>query len=74
MFIVISANFCGNREARGTGKRSFGWPAISARFAPLPPNRFFIDSFPSALLPPKEYTYFVGLIFFFINDYFLSNA
>src|SRR3954447_12819017 len=27
---------------------------ISARFAPLPPSRFFISLFPSALPPPKK--------------------
>src|SRR4030095_3310995 len=29
--------------------------AISARFAPLPPSRFFISFVPSALPPPKKY-------------------
>src|ERR1017187_1982459 len=29
---------------------------ISARFAPLPPSRFFMSLFPSALPPPKKYT------------------
>src|SRR5262245_36893467 len=29
--------------------------AISARFAPLPPSRFFISLVPSALPPPKKY-------------------
>src|SRR6476469_9364129 len=28
--------------------------AISARFAPLPPSRFFISFVPSALPPPKK--------------------
>ena len=33
-------------------------PVISARFAPLPPRRDFMEAFPSE----KSYTYFVGLI------------
>src|SRR5436190_2778368 len=36
----------------GTGRPML---AISARFAPLPPSRFFISFVPSALLPPKKY-------------------
>src|SRR5690606_6639147 len=34
---------------------------ISARFAPLPPRRFFIDASPSADPPPKPYTHLVIL-------------
>src|SRR5262249_40532045 len=37
----------------GTGRPR---PAISARFAPLPPSRFFIAALPSAVPPPKAYT------------------
>ncbi|MND01376.1 hypothetical protein D3C83_203440 [compost metagenome] len=40
----------------GTGKPM---RHISARFAPLPPSSGFICPWPSALPPPKEYTYFV---------------
>ena len=36
---------------------------ISARFAPLPPNKFFIEPSPSATLPPKKYTLFTFDIF-----------
>ncbi len=43
----------------GTGNPS---ELISARFAPLPPRSCFISVLPSALPPPKKYTYFV---FFF---------
>src|SRR5690606_39770121 len=32
---------------------------ISARFAPLPPRRFFIEASPSADPPPKPYTHLV---------------
>ena len=35
----------------GTGRPML---AISARFAPLPPSRFFISFVPSALPPPKK--------------------
>src|SRR5215470_11020535 len=37
----------------GTGRPR---PAISARFAPLPPSRFFIAALPSAVPPPNAYT------------------
>jgi hypothetical protein len=38
----------------GTGSPS---PVISARLAPLPPRRFFIEAFPSL----KRYTYFFDI-------------
>src|SRR4051794_5181516 len=34
---------------------------ISARFAPLPPSRFFISLFPSALPPPKKKMRFLAV-------------
>src|SRR3981081_830173 len=40
----------------GTGRPAF---VISASPAPLPPRTSFILPLPSALPPPKEYTYFV---------------
>src|SRR3954469_21992349 len=43
----------------GTGRPMF---AISARFAPLPPRRFFISLLPSDLPPPKKYTRLPGLL------------
>src|ERR1700685_3687517 len=42
----------------GTGRPAF---VISARPAPLPPRTSFILPLPSALPPPKEYTYFVDV-------------
>ena len=39
--------------------------AISARFAPLPPSRFFISFVPSALLPPKKNVRFATFPAFF---------
>src|SRR5882762_7481561 len=41
----------------GTGSPAL---VISARPAPLPPRTSFIFPLPSALPPPKEYTYFVA--------------
>src|SRR3546814_7515225 len=38
----------------GTGRPI---PAISARFAPLPPSRFLSPAPPSETPPPKRYTY-----------------
>src|SRR5262245_38941320 len=35
---------------------------ISARPAPLPPSRFFMPAFPSALPPPKKYTNFCSIV------------
>src|SRR5882724_12284214 len=43
----------------GTGNPAL---VISARPAPLPPSTSFILPSPSALPPPKEYTYFVPLV------------
>ena len=40
----------------GTGRPAL---VISARPEPLPPSRSFIVRSPSALPPPKKYTYFV---------------
>ena len=34
--------------------------AISARFAPLPPSRFFMEASPSDIPFPKRYTYFTA--------------
>src|SRR5450755_3907310 len=42
----------------GTGSPAF---VISARPAPLPPRSSFILPFPSALPPPKKYTYWTFL-------------
>jgi hypothetical protein len=39
--------------------------AISARFAPLPPSRFFISFVPSALPPPKKNVRFATFPAFF---------
>src|SRR4051812_7136434 len=39
----------------GTGRPKL---VISARLAPLPPSRFFIDAAPSVPLGPNEKTYF----------------
>ena len=41
---------------------------ISARFAPLPPSKFFISALPSALPSPNRYTYFTIL-----NPLYLVN-
>jgi hypothetical protein len=43
----------------GTGKPIFD---ISAKLAPLPPNKFFIEASPSELPSPKEYTNFLEVI------------
>src|ERR1700686_1097978 len=45
----------------GTGRPSF---VIWARPAPLPPRTSFIFPLPSALPPPKEYTYLFAVDFF----------
>src|SRR2546421_6821751 len=47
----------------GTGRPML---VISARLAPLPPRRFFMSALPSALPPPKKYTYF-GMVHILFN-------
>ena len=49
----------------GTGNPTF---VISARPAPLPPSTSFILPLPSALPPPKKYTYWVDVESAFLAD------
>src|SRR5271170_5273341 len=56
----------------GTGRLAL---VISARPAPLPPSSAFILPLPSALPPPKKYTYFVIAAFgclVFVSAVFVS--
>src|SRR6202795_771808 len=48
----------------GTGRPAF---VISARPAPLPPRTSFIFPLPSALPPPKKYTYLVEVDLFWLE-------
>src|SRR5579859_4921716 len=46
---------------------------ISARFAPLPPKRAFMEPLPSAFLLPNTYTYFDFFEDLAINSKFLRS-
>ena len=55
----------------GTGSPS---ELISARLAPLPPSSSFIAALPSALPPPKKYTYLVFLAICLVSPFRVSSG